>query len=134
MADFMFVLKCLVVTIAIVVLCQIRVGQRTIEGHALGWLHRSAVSQTLQDVAEGAVKVGKRGQRAAASLMGHDEPLEIAPTEDASTGWFKVKRNAASQRQKQKEAKLARDRSLSQPLSKDEGNESLDESTDAESL
>ena len=122
MAEFIFVLKCLVVTIAILVLCQIRIGQRTIEGHALTWLHRSAVSQTLQDVAEGAVKVGKRGQRAAGSLMGYDEPQEIAPTEDASTGYFKIKRSAAYQRKQKKNAKLSHDRA----------SESIDESSDSE--
>ncbi len=128
MAEFVFVLKCLAVTIVIVILSQIRIGQRSIEGHALAWLHGSAVSQTLQDVAEGAVKVGKRGQRAAGSLMGFDEPQEIAPTQDASTGYFKVKRSAAYQRQKQKEAKLSRDRSMTQPLSEDEGTEPHDNS------
>lgn len=134
MAEFVFVLKCLVVTIAIVVLCQIRVGQSTIEGHALAWLHRSAVSEALQDVAEGAVKVGKRGQRAAGSLMGYDEPREIASTENASTGYFKVKRSAAYQRQKQKDAKLSHDRSMTQPLSKDEGTEPHENSGSSENF
>lgn len=129
MADFIFVLKCAIVTVAIVVLLQIRIGQRTIEAHTMTWLHRSAVSQHLQDVAEGAVKVGGEAKRGVASLLGSDQAPEPEPQAEASQGWFKIKRSAAYHRQKAREeqerTRLQRQREENEkPL--DESGEPLD--------
>ncbi len=115
MADIVFVLKCLLVTVVVVVLLQIRVGQRTVEGHAMTWLHHSTVSHHLQDVAEGAVKAGGQAKRGVASLLGYDQPVETeTSTAEASREWFKIKRSAAYHRQKEREAKLARERELNE--------------------
>ncbi len=111
MGDLIFVLKCLIVTVAIVVLLQIRIGQRTVEGHAMTWIHHSPISHHLQDVAEGAVKVGTEAKRGVASLIGSDQPPEPdAASAQASREWFKIKRSAAYHRQKERESKQARER------------------------
>ena len=103
MADFIFVLKCAIVTVAIVVLLQIKIGQRSIEGHTMTWIHHSAVSRHLQDVAEGAVKVGVEAKRGVSSLIGSDQPQEAeAKSAEASREWFKIKKSATHRRQKER--------------------------------
>jgi len=109
MSDVMFVIKCLVVTLVIVVLLQIRVGQRTLEGHTMAWLHHSSVTQHLQDVAEGAVKAGGEAKRDVAGFLGTDQtPPAPEPEAKASHQWFKIKRSAAYHKQVQREQRAQR--------------------------
>lgn len=56
MMDFLFFVKTFVLTIAIVLVMQIQVGQQTIETHAMGWVQNSAVTAPLNGVARGAAK------------------------------------------------------------------------------
>ena len=109
MGDFFFVAKCFVATLVLVVLLQIKVGGRTLESHTVSWIHRSGVAHHLQDVAEGAVKVGKSGTRQVAALFEDKiDDIDVMPQQEASTGWFKVKRSAAYYKQKAREEKEAR--------------------------
>lgn len=109
MGDFIFVIKTLVVTVAIVVLMQIRVGGRTIEQHSLAWIHTSVVVEQLQEVAAGAVKAGSK---AVAYVKG---ALGMKPTiarEDQTIMGLKVKRSDAYYRQKERELEDARDQEI----------------------
>ena len=57
MMDFLFFVKTFVLTIAIVLVMQIQVGNRSLETHALGWVQSSDVVGPLQGVARGAAKL-----------------------------------------------------------------------------
>lgn len=70
MGDLIFVVKTLVITVALVVLMQIKVGSRTIEQHSIAWIHQSAVVGQLQEVAAGAVKAGTRVSKAIKGYLG----------------------------------------------------------------
>ncbi len=61
MSEVFFVLKTLIVTIAIVLLLQIRIGRSTLEQHSLTWLHSSTAVEALRGVADGAVAAGFNG-------------------------------------------------------------------------
>jgi hypothetical protein len=109
MEDVMFVIKCMIVTVVLVVAMQIRVGHHTLEGHVMRWVHRSNVSETLQDVADGAIRAAHKGKDALVSAIGssdvNDEP---APTEASTGSWFKIKRSTAYRRQKEREQERTR--------------------------
>ncbi len=53
MEAFKFVLKCLVFTMLLIVLMQVKVGTSSIEIHSLRWLQHSSVSQYIQSAAAG---------------------------------------------------------------------------------
>jgi hypothetical protein len=130
MQDVMFVLKCLVVTVVILVSMQLRIGHQTAEGYVMSWIHHSSVSHTLQDVAEGAVKAGKNGKDAVMGFIGsNDSANEPVPTEASTGGWFKIKRSAAYYRQKEHEQK--RDSRKAHAKSEDQAR--LNEGADDES-
>lgn len=57
MGDLFFFLKCLFLTVVLVVLMQIRIGEYTLEDRFLNWAHESAIVTPLQDVAHGGAKV-----------------------------------------------------------------------------
>ena len=59
MTDIYFFLKTMALTIAIVLVMQIEVGTRTLEGHAMSWVQSSAVVAPLKTVARGASKLVK---------------------------------------------------------------------------
>jgi hypothetical protein len=61
MDDFFFVVKCVVATLLIVFVMQIRIGTVTLEQKSMAWVHESAVADELRAVAEGAVKVSREG-------------------------------------------------------------------------
>ncbi len=61
MADFFFVVKTFLFTLALVVLMQIKVGDSTIEERSHEWIQASAIHHTLGKVALGAVAVMKDG-------------------------------------------------------------------------
>jgi len=77
MGDVIFVLKTLVITIALVTLMQIKIGSRTIEQHGLAWMHHSVIVEQLQDVAAGAVKVGQKGATQVKSLVNGKTDLDV---------------------------------------------------------
>ena len=57
MEDVKFVLKSLAVTIVVVFLLQIRVGNNTIEAGTHDWIQNSAVTELMRGVADGGIKV-----------------------------------------------------------------------------
>ena len=57
MMDFFFFLKTFILTVAIVLVMQIQVGNRSIETHAMGWVQSSGVAMPLAEVARGAARV-----------------------------------------------------------------------------
>lgn len=61
MSELFFVLKTLVITVAIVFLLQVRVGRSTIEQHSLTWMHQSAAIEALRGVAAGAILAATDG-------------------------------------------------------------------------
>lgn len=61
MADFFFVVKTFLFTIALVVVLQIRVGDATIEERSHEFIQESGIHRTLGKVALGAVTVMKDG-------------------------------------------------------------------------
>lgn len=61
MAEFFFVVKTFLFTLAIVVLMQIQVGESTIEERSHAWIQESAIHRTLAKVAVGAATVMKDG-------------------------------------------------------------------------
>lgn len=124
MEAVVFVIKCLIVTVVLVVVLQIQVGSHTIEGHAMNWIHHSSISHNLQDVAEGAAKIANKGKAAVVGFVGSSGPLEEKSTEASTGGWFKIKRSTAYYRQKERE-RTAREKS-SEKLSEDDRVSSAD--------
>lgn len=61
MADFLFIVKTFLFTLALVVLMQIKVGDQTIEERSHQWIQQSAIHRTLGKVATGAVTAMKDG-------------------------------------------------------------------------
>jgi hypothetical protein len=57
MMDVLFFVKTFLLTIAIVLLMQIHVGERSLESHAMSWVQSSAVVAPLNGVAKGAAKM-----------------------------------------------------------------------------
>jgi hypothetical protein len=69
MGDFFFVVKCFVVTIALIFLMQIKVGSHTVEHHSMAWLHQSPVAENLRMVANGAIHLFKKGSDATTEFI-----------------------------------------------------------------
>jgi hypothetical protein len=57
MMDFLFFIKTFILTVAIVLVMQIQVGNRSLETHAMSWVQSTATSGPLQGVARGAARV-----------------------------------------------------------------------------
>lgn len=57
MMDFLFFTKTFLATLALVVLMQVQVGERSIENHAMSWVQTSAIVSPLNRVAQGGAKV-----------------------------------------------------------------------------
>lgn len=53
MEELKFVVKCLVFTMLLVVLMQVKVGKASVESYSHHWLRTSAVSQYIQSTAAG---------------------------------------------------------------------------------
>ncbi len=59
MMDFLFFVKTFVLTVAVVVVMQIQVGEKSLETHAMSWVQSSTVAQPLNNVAKGAAKLAR---------------------------------------------------------------------------
>ena len=57
MMDIFFFIKTFILTIAIVLVMQVQVGDRSIETQAMSWVHSSGVGSPLGDVARGASRM-----------------------------------------------------------------------------
>lgn len=73
MSDFFFVVKCLVATLVLLVVMQMRIGHRTIEQHSLRWIQTSNAVEELRNVAEGAVRSGRAGYERASEYFGEND-------------------------------------------------------------
>lgn len=61
MSEFFFVVKTMLITVGIVALLQIKIGQKTIEQRAVGWMHGSVAIEALRGVADGTVVAVENG-------------------------------------------------------------------------
>lgn len=57
MMDFLFFIKAFLLTLILVLLMQIQVGERTVESHTMGWVQSSVIIMPLNNVAQGAAKM-----------------------------------------------------------------------------
>lgn len=57
--DFLFFVKTFLLTVAVVVMMQIKVSEKSIESHAMSWVQSSAVVAPLNGVAKGAAKMAR---------------------------------------------------------------------------
>jgi hypothetical protein len=63
MGDIYFALKMLGLTVVLVFLMQIKIGSATVEQHSLGFIRSSSAVETLNGVAQGAIKAIVQGSR-----------------------------------------------------------------------
>ncbi len=61
MSEFFFFVKSLVLTLVMVLVMQIQVGERTLESHAMGWVQTSALVAPIQSAAHGGAKMLRDG-------------------------------------------------------------------------
>lgn len=61
MGEIWLIVKSLVLSIAVVMLMQVRVGGETVEQQTLAWIHTSGAVEVLQDVAAGGIKAFHEG-------------------------------------------------------------------------
>ena len=105
-----FVLKSFVVTIAILFLMQIRVGNSTVERKTLAWMRQSVVVDGLRYVADGAVSITSKGYKAAHALVSSpngSSPNGSSTTAEASRGYsWEIKRSDAYTKQEAKKKEL----------------------------
>ena len=57
MKDVTFFLKLLGLTVVVVLMSQVHVGDRSVEAHAMTWVQDSAIAQPLNGVANGAARM-----------------------------------------------------------------------------
>ncbi len=58
-AEFSYIIKCLVISLVVVAVLQVRVNTITAEDAAHQWIQNSSVGKYTQQVAEGAVMLGR---------------------------------------------------------------------------
>ena len=104
-----FVLKSFVVTVAVLFLMQIRVGNSTVERKTLAWMRQSVVVDGLRYVADGAVVLTNKGYQAVHSLVSSSD-ARVNTTADASRGYtgysWEVKRSDAVTKAQAKKKEL----------------------------
>lgn len=61
MSEVFFVIKTLLVTVAIVFLLQIKIGRTTVEQRSLTWMRQSSAIEAMRGVANGAVAAAGDG-------------------------------------------------------------------------
>ena len=61
--DLLFFIKTIVLTLVVIMLLQIKVGEHTLEQRATTWARKSAVAASLQEVAHGGVLALRDGWR-----------------------------------------------------------------------
>lgn len=70
MFHFIFVAKTLAVTLVLVVLLQIRIGETTLEQKAMFFIHDSPIVEPLREVADGSVRAIRNGFRGFLDQLG----------------------------------------------------------------
>lgn len=61
MSDFVFFLKLSGLTLALVLVMQIQVGETSIEDHAMSWVQSSTITSPLNAIAHGGAKMFRDG-------------------------------------------------------------------------
>ena len=69
MEELKFALKCMVFSVAIVLVMQLPMGETTMEERADLWIHTTPIPKYLQQVAFGAIKVGNSVKEIATKEM-----------------------------------------------------------------
>lgn len=59
MGELIFVVRTFVLAVVVLALMQFKVGGETLEAKGIRWIETSSIGMKLQDVADGAVKLGK---------------------------------------------------------------------------
>jgi uncharacterized metal-binding protein len=59
MMDFLFFVKTFFLTVAVVVLMQVNIGEKSLESHAMTFVQSSAIVAPLNGVAKGAAKLAR---------------------------------------------------------------------------
>jgi hypothetical protein len=72
MIDFMYFIKMLALTVAIVIVMQLQVGTNTLETHALNFVQSSAITGPLHGAARGAAKVTHDISHKVADMIHHN--------------------------------------------------------------
>jgi hypothetical protein len=83
-SEVIFVIKSLILAVALTVVLQIEIGQESIENRAEFWLHTSTVPRYLQDVADGAVKAVKNASKYASDVINSPSSKSIGNNQRAS--------------------------------------------------
>lgn len=61
MSEFFYVMKCLIFSMIVVLVMQFKIGSETIEQRSYKILTASVITQTIHQVAEGAILITKKG-------------------------------------------------------------------------
>lgn len=85
MGAFGFVIKVAVLTIAIVWVSQMTVGERTVEDHFKGFVHDSSVTAPLHKVAEGARKISQDGIQEFREFVGTEKSAKGEKASESET-------------------------------------------------
>jgi len=67
--DFFFIVKMFVFTILIVIVAQVKIGQKTLEDHFHGWIQTSIFVDAVQEAIDGGVILAKASYKKADSEM-----------------------------------------------------------------
>lgn len=111
MGDFLFAVKAMIATIAIVFLMQIKVGPATIEQLAHEFIRTSAITDYLRTVAAGGVKALGAGVDAASAMFDTnvDQSLNKASKAESNPSFFSFRRSDASYREREKKRRVEED-------------------------
>jgi uncharacterized metal-binding protein len=85
MMDFLFFVKTFALTIVVVLLMQLQVGEKSIEHHAMAFMQSSAVIQPLNGVAKGAAKLARDVTQTISAKIKKNTKKEKRIEETAST-------------------------------------------------
>lgn len=90
MMDFMFFLKTFLLTMVVVLLLQIPIGEQSIEDHAVGWAQNSALISPFETVAKGGSKLIQDLTRQISTAIHHNVSKgkkDEAPKKSSSFRW-----------------------------------------------
>jgi hypothetical protein len=106
MSDIIFALKMLGITIALVFLMQIRVGNSTVEQHSLAFIRSSSAVETLNGVAQGAIKAMVQGTRWVSSVFDTNvgKVFKSGAEPGSRLDMFRFKRSETVERQQHEKA------------------------------
>jgi hypothetical protein len=109
MSDIFFAVKMVGITVLLVFLMQIRVGPATVEQHSLSYIRTSNVVETLNGVAQGAIKAMVQGSRWVSSAFDTNvgKVFRSGSEPGSRLDMFRFKRSESAERQLQQKAAAA---------------------------